>query len=77
MAGEKILVVDDEQLTRTLLVTLLRREGYLVESARDGEEALRALAVRATDLVVTDLMMDGTDGLRLLEQVRARPQRRL
>ncbi len=72
MAAEKILVVDDEQLTRTLLVTLLRREGYQVESARNGDDALRTLAVRAMDLVVTDLVMDGTDGMRLLEQVRSR-----
>ncbi len=72
MGAEKILVVDDEQLTRTLLVTLLRKEGYQVESARDGEEALRTLAVRPTDLIITDLVMAGTDGMRLLEQVRAR-----
>ena len=72
MAAEKILVVDDEQLTRTLLVSLLRKEGYAVESARDGEEALRILAIKAIDLIVTDLMMEGTDGMRLLEHVRAR-----
>ncbi len=72
MAAEKILVVDGEQMTRTLLVTLLRREGYQVESARNGEDALRTLAIRATDLVITDLAMEGTDGMRLLEQVRAR-----
>lgn len=72
MAAEKILIVDDEQLTRTLLVSVLRKEGYTVESARDGEDALRVLAVRPIDLVVTDLMMDGADGMRLLEQIRAR-----
>ncbi len=72
MGAEKILVVDDEQLTRTLLVTVLRKEGYQVESARNGEEALRVLAVRPTDLIITDLVMAGTDGMHLLEQVRAR-----
>ncbi len=72
MAGEKILVVDDEQLARTLLVSVLRREGYAVESARNGEDALRSLAVRSVDLILTDLVMDGADGMKLLEQVRSR-----
>ena len=72
MAAEKILVVDDEQLTRTLLVSLLRKEGYSVESARDGEEALRILAIKPIDLVLTDLVMEGTDGMRLLDHIRAR-----
>ncbi len=72
MAGEKILVVDDEPLARTVLVSILRKEGYTVESARDGEEALRVLAVKSTDLILTDLHMEGANGMRLLEQVRAR-----
>ncbi len=72
MAAEKILVVDDEQLTRSLLVAILRKEGYAVESARNADEALRALAVKSVDLIVTDLVMKGSDGMRLLEQVRAR-----
>lgn len=72
MAAEKILVVDDEQLTRTLLVTLLRKEGYVVESARDGEDAMRVIAVKSIDLIVTDLMMGAADGMRLLEQIRGR-----
>jgi putative nucleotidyltransferase with HDIG domain len=72
MAGEKVLVVDDEQLARTLLVSFLRKQGYSVESARNGEDALRVLAVKAVDLILTDLMMEGSDGMKLLEQVRGR-----
>ena len=72
MAAEKILVVDDEPAPRTLLVSLLRKEGYSVESARDGDDAMRVLAVKAVDLILTDMVMSGMDGMRLLEQVRAR-----
>ncbi len=72
MAAERILVVDDDELTRTLLITLLRKEGYAVEGSRDGDEALQVLAVRGVDLVITDLVMRGTDGMQLLESIRAR-----
>ncbi len=72
MAGEKILVVDDEQLARTLLVATLRKEGYTVESARSGDDALRSLAINSVDLILTDLVMEGSDGMKLLEQVKSR-----
>ncbi len=72
MAAEKILVVDDEPAARTLLASLLRKEGYAVESARDGDDALRVLAMKAVDLILTDQVMSGMDGMGLLEQVRAR-----
>ena len=72
MAAEKILVVDDEPAARTLLASLLRKEGYAVESARDGDDALRVLAMKAIDLILTDQVMSGMDGMGLLEQVRAR-----
>lgn len=72
MAGEKILVVDDEQLMRSLLVSLLRREGYSVESARDNEEALRVLASKPVDLIISDLGMGDSAGMRLMEMVKGR-----
>lgn len=72
MAAERILVVDDDPSARTLLVSVLRREGYAVESARNGEDALRALGVRSFELILTDLVMESYDGLRLLEQIRKR-----
>ncbi len=72
MAGERILVVDDDPSARTMLVSLLRREGYSVESARNGEDALRALGVRTFELILTDLVMDHYDGMKLLEQIRRR-----
>jgi putative nucleotidyltransferase with HDIG domain len=72
MAAEKILIVDNEQLMRSLLSSLLRKEGYQIEIARDGLEAMRMLAVKSFDLVISDLMMEGADGMQLLELVRAR-----
>ncbi len=72
MASERILVVDDDPSARTLLVSVLRREGFSVESARTGEDALRALGVRSFELILTDLRMEGYDGMRLLEQTRKR-----
>ena len=71
MAGERILVVDEEQRTRSILVTLLRREGYLLESARGGEEAMRVLAVKSVDLILTELANE-QDGMGLLDQMRGR-----
>jgi putative nucleotidyltransferase with HDIG domain len=57
---------------RSLLSSLLRKEGYQIEIARDGLEAMRMLAVKSFDLVISDLMMEGADGMQLLELVRAR-----
>ena len=72
MAGEKILVVDDEQLMRTLLSSLLQREGYSVESARDNEDALRVLGMKNIDLILAELRMGNSDGMRLIEQIKGR-----
>ena len=67
----RILVVDDEPNMRTILRGLLSREGYTVEEASDGLEALSALERCGGDYqaIVTDLRMPGMDGMRLLGQV--------
>lgn len=52
-----ILVVDDEARIRRLLRMYLEREGYAVEEAKDGEEALDLSLARDYDLIVLDLMM--------------------
>jgi DNA-binding NtrC family response regulator len=66
----RILVVDDDSDARIGLAELLRGEGYLVETARDGFKALPKLTEFAPDLLVTDLMMPGMDGLSLLRKAR-------
>jgi DNA-binding NtrC family response regulator len=65
---EKILVVDDEKHVRTLFERVLVKEGYQVECAASGSEAIGKLASNSFDLVVTDLKMDGIDGLDLIKK---------
>jgi CheY-like chemotaxis protein len=71
-----ILVVDDEASARNALARLLRKEGYEVETANNGREALEALeaaGAQRPDLVLLDLMMPEIDGLELLEILHADP----
>ena len=67
--ADRVLVVDDEQSLRKVLAATLQREGYEVEVASDGEEALAALDRDGADVVVTDLVMPKMDGLSLLRKV--------
>ncbi|MFH1463257.1 MAG: sigma-54 dependent transcriptional regulator [Pseudomonadota bacterium] len=66
-----ILVVDDEASNREVLARILTREGYAVEQADDGRQALDRLRAGGIELVLTDLKMPGMDGLELLRAVRA------
>ena len=65
---EKILVVDDEKHVRVLFERILAKEGYEVECAASGSEAIDKLAKNSFDLVVTDLKMNGIDGLDLIRK---------
>jgi DNA-binding NtrC family response regulator len=67
--ADRVLVVDDEQNLRKVLAATLQREGYEVQVAADGEEALAALERDGADVVVTDLVMPRVDGLTLLKRV--------
>jgi len=72
MALEKVLVVDDEEAVRSIVVTLLNRGGYVGTSAASSEEALERLQTDPTvNLLLCDIMMPGTDGLTLLDRVVA------
>ncbi|MEM7245265.1 MAG: sigma-54 dependent transcriptional regulator [Acidobacteriota bacterium] len=68
----QVLVVDDEPSSRELLDIILNEEGFTVESASSGPEALQILANGTHDLVVSDLQMPGMDGLELTQQIRER-----
>ena len=70
--ADRVLVVDDEQSLRKVLAATLQREGYEVQVAVDGEEALAALDRDGADVVVTDLVMPKMDGLSLLRKVMLR-----
>lgn len=67
---EKIMVVDDEEHIVELVELYLGEEGYLVESAADGEEAVEKFAQVKPDLVVLDIMLPGMDGLEVLRHIR-------
>src|ERR1041385_6651896 len=69
----KILIVDDEVSMREFLEILLRKEGYEVETASDGAQALRVIDAAAGDLdvVITDLKMPRVSGLEVLERTKA------
>jgi two-component system response regulator MprA len=67
----RVLVVDDEPAVREALGRTLRFEGYDVELAGDGAEALAAVSERRPDMVVLDVMMPRLDGLEACRQLRA------
>lgn len=69
MARKSILVVDDEKNQREILETILSGEGYDVTTASSGEAAMKFVADRHFDLVLTDLKMTGMSGLDLLKQL--------
>ena len=66
-----ILLVDDEDAIQKLLSFPLRRDGYTVIEARDGEEALARFAEEKVDLVVLDLALPKLDGLEVCKRLRA------
>jgi len=71
MGGVKVLVVDDEAAVRESLRRALSLEGYSVELAADGAEALHRLGDgAATDAVVLDVLMPGVDGLEVCRRLR-------
>jgi len=67
----RILLVDDEQSVQKLLAYPLRKDGYDVTCAFDGEEALARLRDSSYDLIVLDLMLPKVDGFEVCRQVRA------
>src|SRR3954453_13581014 len=73
MQPTKILVADDEQNLRRVLVAMLRRDGHEVVQAASGVEAIERLA--GGDVVITDLRMPGADGMEVLRTAsRSFPQ---
>lgn len=68
---EKILIVDDERSMRDVLSIMLKRAGYAVTVAEDGEEAIAQIGKEIFDLVITDLKMPKGSGLEVLKAVKA------
>jgi two-component system cell cycle response regulator DivK len=74
--GQKILVVEDNELNLKLFCDLLRAHSYEAEPVRDGREALERARAFAPDLVVMDIQMPHISGLELIEQMKADPELR-
>ena len=72
--GKRILVVDDEPNIVMSLEFLMRRAGFEVAVARNGREALEALAGQPPDLLLLDVMMPEFDGYEVCERIRSRPE---
>jgi len=72
----KILIADDEPSIVTALEFLLKRSGYEVQIARDGDEALRLVEMMHPDLVLLDIMMPVKSGYEVCKQLRERPESR-
>ena len=70
--GERILVVDDEPVSRLVVRKILERAGYSVEEAASGEEALKGFRVRRErfDAVILDYMMPGLTGVETFRELR-------
>lgn len=65
-----IVMIEDDQLFRHLVVTALRVEGHEVSAAADGSEALPLWREKAPDLVITDLFMPECDGMEVIADLR-------
>ncbi len=70
MAKKRILLVDDEEAIQLLYRQEFEDEGYLVDSARNGEEALAQFHSQPPDLVILDINMPGMNGIEVLRQMK-------
>ena len=71
-SSARVLVVDDDADTRTLMLDILEEDGYIVQSCSNGEQALRLLEEEHFDVVLSDIRMPGLTGIDLLRHVRCR-----
>jgi two-component system cell cycle response regulator DivK len=71
MAGDSILIVDDNATNLKLARILLQGAGYEVRTAADAEDALRLLATFRPRLILMDIQLPGMDGLELTRQLKA------
>ena len=72
--SKRLLVVDDEPNLLRAVAACLKTEGYEVNTARSGHEALMQLANSVPDLIISDIRMPGMDGYKLARQLRGSPR---
>ena len=68
--GPRVLIVDDEVDNRVLLSIMLGWDGFVTQTANDGEQALLSVAAHPPDVILVDLMMPGIDGHQLTAQLK-------
>jgi len=69
----RILIVDDNEMNRDILVTRLATQGYELTQAADGEEALAAAKEQLPDLILLDIMMPKIDGIEVCRRLKGDP----
>ena len=70
----RVLIAEDEPVSRRLLQSYLHKWGYEVTVAQDGDEAWQLFEAGDTPIVITDWMMPGLDGLELIRRIRGAPR---
>lgn len=70
MKGQRIMVIDDENIVGKMLKAVLEQDGYVVETFLSADPALARLKEQNFDVVITDLKMKGIDGMEVLHTVK-------
>lgn len=73
MAGERILIVDDNAINLKLVAYLMKANGYTVDTALDAESAIDAIRANHPDVILMDIQLPGIDGLELTRRLKADP----
>lgn len=73
MIKSRILVVDDDIDTQNLVQTLLEIEGYDVQTAANGQEALTTVSTTTIDLIILDVRLPGIDGYEVCRRLKSQP----
>jgi DNA-binding NarL/FixJ family response regulator len=70
MSNKSILLIDDEQILLVTIFHILQKQGYVVNTASNGEEGLQKFKDSPSDLVITDLIMEGEGGIQLSRELK-------
>jgi two-component system, cell cycle response regulator DivK len=76
MAGERVLIVDDNATNLKLVAYLMKANGYTVDTALDAESAIEAIRNHHPDVILMDIQLPGIDGLELTRRLKADPATR-